>query len=415
MGSREPDERPPIEILGADLGVSSTQQVAMGPRRKPGRRHRSLAIAGVVGVLLVGGFAIGGSDDGDGDADRVIEDERDNRARDDLASPLTSTTVGRTTTTGASATTTTTTLAPLGPLFGDPIEGVLLVVARGQWHAIDLETGALTEIDSPAPVDPYSAVAVGGGLVVPQAGTARFYRVIGGGTEPEAVELGPADQVGRAGPDRVWLFDQPPDGSTDPLTVARLVDLEGHVERTITVSGWQGIATDDGVLVSRGGRVYVADERGVHPLAIGWLNGRIGDAALLTACDDAARCELQRQPLDGGPARSLAPVEDPDRWYFDVSYAPDGRIALLRYEPLADAGIQVFGADGDDLGGLLLPGGTEGLPQWLPGDHGLVVKTLRGLGWIHREGGSWRIEEVLEDGILPFQAPGIEGLFVVTP
>ena len=73
-------------------------------------------------VLLVAGCVLGGGDDSG--SERAAEEERDNQDRIDLDKPQTSTTGRQPTTT---APTTTTTTAPLGPLLGEPVEGVLLV------------------------------------------------------------------------------------------------------------------------------------------------------------------------------------------------------------------------------------------------------------------------------------------------
>ena len=89
MGRRDADGRPPIEILGADLGIGSTQQVALGPRRpKPGR-GRSLASCSASSALLGAGWCSAAATTTDGGGP---QEERDNQERIDLDKPLTSTT-----------------------------------------------------------------------------------------------------------------------------------------------------------------------------------------------------------------------------------------------------------------------------------------------------------------------------------
>ena len=134
MGRSDADARPPIEILGADLGVGSTQQVALGPRRpKPGR-GRSLAVAFGVVVLLVGGLVLGGGDD---DRGRGPQEERDNQERIDLDKPQTSTTARATTTTRP----TTTTTAPARPALRRAGGGRAARLHRLQLDQVDLTTG----------------------------------------------------------------------------------------------------------------------------------------------------------------------------------------------------------------------------------------------------------------------------------
>ena len=408
MGRREPDERPPIEVLGADLGVSSTQQVAVGPRRKPGRRHRSLAIAGVVGVLLVGGFAIGGSDDGDGDEDRVIEDERDNRARDDLASPLTSTTVRRSTTTSS------TTTVPAGPPLGRPVEGALVLYSANRWQVVDLETGEIYDLTLPSS-EPYNSAATHRGIVVTVDGVARFHPILGTGPEPKPLDLGPADVVMPAGPGRVWLIDSPPEGANAPNVTSdvRLVDTSGDVLRSFQIPGrWVSDATADAVVLSRGGRVYAADGDGVRAIATGWSVGTNGDAAVVATCDEAARCTLERQPVDGGPSTVIADVGDPDSQYLESFEGPAGELALLISDPTgADQELRLFAPDGGGLGTVEIEIGSVSTgARWLPDDLGLLVGTNRGVEWVRPDGKGWSMEPLdLDEG------RRAEFFFVVTP
>ncbi|MFL6206949.1 MAG: hypothetical protein ACJ739_16525 [Acidimicrobiales bacterium] len=405
MGRRDADHRPPIEILGSGPTLGSTQQVAMGPRRpKPGRR-RSLAIAGLVMALLVGGVVLGSTDD---HRERAGEEERDNQARIDLDKPLTSTTEVPTSTTLPAP---TTTLAALGPVFGEPIDGVLLLYRGAQtWTRLDLTTGGRDEIELPS-ADPLSSVPMPGGLVIATGTDVRYYPVLGASRAPVGVSLGEGDQVARAGPDRVWVFDQPQ--SVDELsTQARIVDLRGRVLRQLDVPGFQGSATPESIVVGRGGRVYAYDESGYRPLATGWVNGVIGDDALITACDDDGGCALRRQPIDGGASRALVRIPDPDDTYYEQpSTDLDGRTAIVAHDNASSRQrLLLFAPDGDLLDEVGIAPGTEGVPQWLPGARGLLVGTTAGLQWVHPRGGEWVSEDLDLDG-LGFP----DTFFVVTP
>ena len=225
MGRREPDERPPIEILGADLGVSSTQQVALGPRRpKPGR-GRTLAIAAAVVAVLVGGLALGGSrrrpeatprrSATTSERPRQAAPPPPNAARRPHGRPRRRPRPSR-----------------QGPPLGAPVEGALLLYSGSGWRAVDLDDRGdpgRQPARSPMRTD---AVTVEGGIVLPwSAARPSSYPVLGGGDDPKPPMLGPADAVLRGGPDRVWLVDMPPEGTDEPNPQidVRLVDLDGEV------------------------------------------------------------------------------------------------------------------------------------------------------------------------------------------
>ena len=401
MGGREPDERPPIEILGADPGVSSTEHVALGPRR-PGRpKGWLLAVGALVLAALVASVALGGTDDDE--PERAADDEpRDNADHVELG--------GRQTTSSTRPTTTTT--LPLGPVFGEPVDGVLLMYRPGQiWSRVDLTTGVLDEIDLPV-ADGFSSIAMPGGVVIPSPDReVRYYPVLDGSTEPEGVILGSGDQAVRAGADRVWLLEQPRDRE-DPNTHARLVDLQGHVIRELEVPGYQSVVTPEEMVVSRGGRVYAFDESGYRPIATGWVNGAIGDDALITACDDEGGCSLRVQPTDGGASRLLVRLDDPDDVYYDApSVALDGRVALVRHTSrVFGQRLQLFDRSGEQLADVDVSGGEAATPQWLPDDLGLLLNTSLGVKWVKHDGRAWIVDDFPIDSVRTAQA-----FFVVTP
>jgi hypothetical protein len=408
VGRRDADARPPIEIVGADLGVSSAQHVALGPRGPKRGRGRSLAVGLGLVALLGAGLLLG--DDGS-DSRRTAKEERDNQDRIDLDKPLTSTTERRTTTTARPTTTTT---LPVGPLLGEPAEGALLVYTGATWKRVDLATSQVSDIDLPA-ANQFDSVAVAGGIAMPsRTGEVWYYPVLGTGAAPEHVVLGPGDRVVRAGSDRVWLLDSPPENQATPdaHVDVRLVELDGELLRSFEIPGrFVSEATKDAVLLSRGGRVYAADETGIRPIATGWLLGTIGDAALVTACDDRGACALESQPTDGGAARVIVEPIDPDTSYFDSIEATDGRLALLEYDQFGgQQRMLLFGPTGASLG-VYEPEGQPGtLPVFLPGDLGLLVGGSGGLQRVHEVDGEWRAEE-----LPPVHRGPIEGFFVVTP
>ena len=405
MGRGDDDARPPIELLGTDLGVESKQQVALGPRRsKPGRR-RSLAVAFGVVALLVGGVVFGDGDDSEGAGD----EERDNQERIDLDKPLTSTTAR-----GSTTSRPTTTTAPPGPPLGEPVEGAFLVYA-GTWSRLDLTTGALTPLRLPLP-NFYDAVAVAGGIAVPSGGgEVWFIPVLGAGEEPGHVVLGPGDRVLRAGGDRMWLIHDPaPEGQPSLHVDVRLVDLEGTVLRSFQVPGGDvADATSDAVILSRAGRVYAADEDGIRPIATGAPVGTVGDAVLLVTCDDRAECALQRHSTDGRAPRELVSLADPDRVQYDAVEASDGRVTVVEYDTygvgpsrflLFDASGALLGAPEVDLGGSVL------LSEILPENLGFLLFDGVQMQRLHEVGGSWTLEPIRTE--LP---TSIEGIVVVTP
>jgi hypothetical protein len=405
MGRREIDERPPIEILGADRGTGTTQQVAIGPRRSIRHRGRSLGIAlGVVALLLVG-LTIGGEGDEPERSSSTKKEERDNQERVGLDKPTTST--------SQRPTTTTTTAPALGPIFGEPIEGTLLIYSGQRWKAIDLASGEQRVLRLSIP-EPWEGVPVPGGLVVAQAGEARRYPILEGGEAPEPTVLGPADRILPAGPGRLWLVTDPPDdAAADALrSDIRLVDLDGRVLRSFTAPGrYVSEATEDGVLLSRGGRVYFVDEGGLRALAVGWVLGTAGNAALVLGCDVDGSCNLRRFQSTGASQSVLEDIGDPDSVYFDGYESPDGRLALLQSDNLgADQQVLLFDPDGRSIGVAEIDvASMSAPPRWLPDDLGLVIGTGRGLEWIRPDGSGWSLVPI----DLPDRSP--ELLFVITP
>jgi hypothetical protein len=404
LGRRDEDARPPIEVLGADLEISSTQQVKVGRARPDRRRRRALAAAAVIGGVLLGGLVL--DDDGTG----TTREERDNRERTELDKPQTSTTARRTTTTRP-----TTTTAPVGPPLGAPAEGALVLADGSRWTIIDLADGRRRQIDMP-PDAAWQVVVVARGVVVPAGGTARYHELYPTASERPAVELGPADQAYAAEDDeQVWLVDGPEGGDDDgsgELDV-RLVDLTGRVLRSFRLPGrWINGVAGDTVLLSRGGRIYATEGDGLRPVATGVLSGILPGAAVVLSCDDAARCGLRRIPLDGGRSTLLHEVADPDAAYFDWRASPEGRLAITEStgDHTADQRLLLFDQAGRSLGSLPLPtGGSGARPAWLPGDAGLVVPNGSGLAVVRLTDGDPTVEALTFRPLFP------EHVYIVGP
>ncbi len=387
MGRRDVDPLPPIEVVGAEPDLSSTQHVAVGPRSPRGRGRTALAGAGALAGALLLGLSLGGDDDAPGGAAR---EERDNRER---AALKTTTTSGRSSTTGRPTTTTT---IVEGPVFGEALEGWLLVFGDGEWWSVDLATGARVELE--ASIDnPYDARSVRGGMVMVTAapgpaGTtaAVYYDLRPDGADP--VVLGSASQVMVGGnPDEVWLidgsFESNPPG---PTSEATLVDLTGARLRSFEVpSPYVTGAVDEGVVIARGGRSYVVDEDGTHPLGTGEVLGTTADAVVAFACDDRAACALELQPISGRSPVVLSAVGGRVDLGFAAIAGPEGRIAVLHYPGDVGGGeISLFDASGRLLGTGSMPS-LQGEPRWLPGELGLVSPSGGGVEWIHPDGDGW--------------------------
>ena len=201
MGRRDPDERPPIEVVGAERGTGSLQHVSTGPSRPRRPGGSGVVAAGVaIGLLLVAGLALGGDDGSPADPAR---DEGEGRS---LAEDPTTTRRPGSTTTRPRPTTTT---IPVGPVFGRPLGGWLLTADGSGWTLVDIDSGARRDIALPA-AGAFEARAVTGGVVMLSGGRreAGYYDLRSGTDLPVPVVLGTADQLLPGDrPDRIWLVD----------------------------------------------------------------------------------------------------------------------------------------------------------------------------------------------------------------
>jgi hypothetical protein len=388
MGRRQDDPRPPIEVLGADLGVSSTQQVAIGGGGPKRGRGRALAVAALVVVVLTGGLLLGGS----GDDENATREERDNRERTDLDKPQTSTS-RRVTTTTRRATTTTT--IPRGPIFGEPVGGWLVTYdpSNDEWTAVDVDTGERTELDLPIE-DPWTVRAVPGGLVAiggrDTVGSAAMRFELDGGERPEGIRLGSADTIITTGdPDAIWLVDGAgaffePGPAGDPSQV-RLVDRDGEVLRAFEMTPTYGaFGLEDGIVFGRGGQIYLANEDGTESLGFGFVLAGVGDQLVVESCDAEARCGVELRSLDGDDAVELVAKSDRGDESATAWAGPDGQIALTTdYDMLL-----LFDPGGDLVAEISDPSLFYGVePAWLPGDRGIVINTEGNVRWLRPRDG----------------------------
>jgi hypothetical protein len=378
----------------------------------------------VVGAVLVAGLALGDRDEGTG----APKEERDNRDRAELKTTTTVDRSGPTTTRS-----TTTTSIPLGPVFGEPV-GVSLVVlsANGVTGTIvDLDTGARAEVRISSN-DPYGSIPVRGGLVVVQQGSAEYLPLeppslatvvtdaeAAGPVEAReaaeaaaaaaaeearstlgAIRLGDADRVIASGsPDSVWLIREFYEDPSQPGARAQLVDLAGRslTEVVYVPVGYPMAATDEGIVFTVGGRVYLAGEGGVQPLMVGEvLDAAAGRIAVLT-CDDEAVCTPEVRDMATGRSTRFESIHDPYQFGIGVTLSSAGALAVLWYQGET---YRLYDSNGQELGSI--DGiSSQGEPAWLPGDLGVLVAGPAGLRWVART----------RDGLVSQEPPALDGLY----
>ena len=336
MGRRDADARPPIEILGADLGVSSTQQVALGPRRpEAGSGADRWPIA--VGVVVAAGRAAWCSAAVTTTDGAAPQEERDNQERIDLDKPQTlDHRVGATTTTRP----TTTTTLPVGP-------------------ALRRAGGGRSCSSPPAPAGPWSTsppveVAPGprcrpadrvlgssrsaAGSSMPVGGEAAVLPGPRRREEPQPVPLGPADQVLTGGrrTGSGSSISRRRDGRRTRRH--RRPARRPHRARCCGPSRSRGATSrrrdrGRGARVARRAGSTWPTRTASEPIAVGWTSAarrrrRAGDDAATTT----ASCALRRQPTDGGSRATLLAIDGSGRRCTTRrSTAPDGSVAAGGY------------------------------------------------------------------------------------
>ena len=389
MGRGRRDPPPPIEILGSGADAESVQIVRTGRQRPRRSATRWLAAAIAAGGLLIGGIVLSDDDPPPAEVDHEPS-EPDGPAAEPIAT--------------SDATTTT---IPAGPVFGEPVGAELLVFNLEGWQLVDLDTGGRHRPEG-LPVLPSrnTVTAVTGGVVMIVQGSeaeARYYRLRGGADAVEAIDLGPADVVLSAGrPDRVWLAEGigtvggpgggagPDSGALGPVAEVRLVDLHGEILQSFDVdSSWLEVGLAAGVVLERGGRVYLAGEDGLRAVANGNVLGSVGADLVVTTCDDTGACEVLRQPVGDGQPRRLLPLSDVGSSSYAVGDA-NGRIAFVNpfgYAP----GLVVVAEDGRTVATSAEASTYIDTPVWLPGDLGLLAADDGGLVWLQPNGGEWLV------------------------
>ncbi len=118
MGRRDRDERPSIDVVGAEGSITSVQHVTTRPPGGPRRGLRGLLVGAVVVGLLLAGLTLGDDTDGGPTEGQALAGDEE---------PTTTTTRRRTTTTRPRSSTTTSTVPPGPVLAGQPVGGWLLV------------------------------------------------------------------------------------------------------------------------------------------------------------------------------------------------------------------------------------------------------------------------------------------------
>jgi hypothetical protein len=175
------------------------------------------------------------------------------------------------------------------------------------------------------------------------------------------------------------------------------VDLRGEVLRSFQLAArYVSHGLEAGVVVERAGRVYLSDEGGVHPLAVGYALGVVEDDLMLVTCDDDAVCGIERRPVDGGPARTFLADVDIDSVGYESITASDGRIAMVGYGGETGQTLALFDGDGRSLGTVGDDSSVffSGPPRWLPDGLGLVSSMGDGTRWTHERDGEWVSEPV---------------------
>jgi hypothetical protein len=388
VGRRDADPRPPVEVWTGPAVEDAPHRVEVGAR---GARRTPLLVAAALVALLGAGLVLGGGDD-DGAA-RLPREERDNRLRDDLKKPVLGTTTTRPRA-GATTSSTTTTLVG-GPVFPVATGAALLLSDSSHtWTWLDLDSGLRRDVtvETDAPY-PGAVVPVRGGVVTLHGSVAEFVPLPAGSPVP----LGDAEQLLRSGsPDTVWLLRTVYEGPSLVRSEAVLVDLTGEALTDVVrlPGGYPAGATDDALVLSRGGRTYLVGEDGVQPLAQGEALRSAGNVVVVLACDDEAVCAPELHDLETGRTRRLEAI--PTGYDFGVSLviSDDGRrVAAVTYMG-AGASLTVYDGAGRIVGTTDTMN-AQSEPAWLPGGLGLVVPDAgRGVLWISERGGELTADEL---------------------
>ena len=352
MGRRHRDERPPVELWGVEAGAEGeVQRVEVapgGPRWVP-------VVASLVVVLLVASALLSYGDDGAGDGERAAEEDEGPGASSS--------------TTRRPSTSTTTTLPPVPgvPALGQPVGASLLFAGGGAtWSLLDLDTGEVRPFgDERDSADPYSAVAVRGGVAVLSV-VGVEYRPLRG--PPVLLQRGAEALIPSGSPDSVWVGTV---GTGDAWWELTLRDVAGHVVAgPLIVPTWVHTATTVGPIFERGGRVYLHTAEGSRFLAVGSVLTASGTEVVVLTCDEGASCRYEAVDPTSGIRRTFGPADGENM--SSVALSPDGRqLALASYvdgrsrlRVVAEGGATLWQADGVYIDASM---------AWLPGDLGIIT------------------------------------------
>lgn len=374
MGRRDPDPRPEVELWGVEAAPQDASTIVQVGGRRSRRAPLLAAVAAV--ALLAGGLALGGDDQATSGLPR---EERDNRMRDDLKPDTAG--IGPTTTRPATTTTstTTTTFVPGPVLPAQTGAALLLSDSSSRWIWFDLDTGRRLEVEMIV-TDPYGLTAVSGGIVGLRGNVAEYHPLPVG----IPVSLGSADAILSSGsPDSVWLLRTTFEGPTMAGSEAVLVDLEGNERSTVSLPAVYPVGgTDRGLVFSRGGRTYVADESGIQPLALGDALRTNRTSVVVLSCDDQAECAPEIVDIATGRSRRLAPMPIPYELGVNVLLSEAGELATVTYEGSGQS-LHIYDA-AYEVVGTFEHLSSQSDPRWLPNGLGLVATGYRSGGGVVR-------------------------------
>jgi hypothetical protein len=383
----EDDERPAVELWGAEPQTLPTQRVELGANRSP----RLPVVAAVVVVLgLIGlGLGLGDSSDGPGDDDPTSAeagreeqgDKRDEQAAD--AEDTTTTTRRRRPTTTTAPTTTIAT----GPVFWWPTGAGLLTSATGErWTWVDLDTGERRDVEL-GTSDPWMTVPVLGGVVHLGHGTGEaIYQPLPDG---EAVVLGEAEEVlATEDPTLVWLLRH--DGSSGGPSVqtqAQLVGLDGDAagDEVVLTGSYPQAATTEGLIFAGGGRAFQQDGRGVRSLGIGDVLDVRGTSVVLGVCDEQATCRPEVLDLFTGARVVYPPLPTTAPYSHLVELIAGGGLLVAEFpaDGLGRMKAVLYDGAGREWGRIDMPGPANNGTAWLPGTGGALLPDGDGFLRVH--------------------------------
>jgi len=262
--------------------------------------------------------------------------------------PATSTTAVATTaspTTGAPTTTSEEGFVndAAGPVLGEDVGGVLVIISRLIMYKIVLSTGTVERIDLEHPVypGPESDTVVNGNLVsLSISGNTLIITDLFNGSQLErplflhSVDLVDAHVAGRASVDSVWLATSREPGQA---SAAIEVDLDGEVRRRVEIRKPFSIRWakgDELILESPDGSFRYDAATGVAVRMPGAVLAFEPGFVITSSCDESLRCDVR---LDQGSGPEVVD-------WLSASDVFDGSIELS--PDLSGALLHVYGSQG---------------------------------------------------------------------